>query len=54
MPNKMAMDRSYVEDQVFEKQDFRQKPLPKAEYDNCHFVHCQFDNTDMSEIHFAD
>ncbi|MDF2382757.1 pentapeptide repeat-containing protein [Nostoc ellipsosporum NOK] len=48
------MDRPYVEDQVFEKKDFRQQPLAKAEYDNCHFVHCQLDATDLSEIHFAD
>lgn len=48
------MERSYIEDAVFEKINFTEKPLAEAGYDNCTFRHCDFSTVDLSNIHFSD
>ncbi|MEZ4904717.1 MAG: pentapeptide repeat-containing protein [Spirosomataceae bacterium] len=44
----------YIEDETFEKVSFVQPPLGKGEYEYCHFIHCDFSNTDLSGIKFAE
>jgi len=44
----------FVNDKVFKNKDFTATPLEKAEYDNCRFVNCHFENSDLSTIGFID
>jgi len=32
----------YIAEQTFEKADFTLRALPKAEYENCKFIGCNF------------
>ena len=48
------MEISYVEDQTFDKIDFREKTLPKGEYELCTFNQCDFSNTDLSGYDFTE
>lgn len=48
------MTAKYIEDKTFEKQNFSEKPLPKAEYENCTFASCDFSDGDLSGIAFTD
>ena len=48
------MNRILTEDKSFEKIDFTVKPLPKADYEYCTFLNCNFSNADLSEILFLD
>lgn len=43
-----------TEDNVFDRQDFRQKSLPKGEYEYCTFTNCDFSNSNLSEIKFLE
>ncbi|SFC30315.1 Pentapeptide repeat-containing protein [Flexibacter flexilis DSM 6793] len=43
-----------TEDQVFEKINFKQNPLPKGEYENCTFVACDLEQADLSGIVLTD
>jgi fluoroquinolone resistance protein len=47
------MNLPYFTDQILEKKDFAQKPLPKGEYENCVFINCNFSSTDISEFTFS-
>ncbi|MFT3739909.1 MAG: pentapeptide repeat-containing protein [Breznakibacter sp.] len=44
----------YIESKAFEKQNFSDKPLPKAEYEDCTFTNCDFSDGDLSGIAFTD
>ncbi len=46
------MKLDYIEEQTFDKTDFTQQALAKAEYEYCHFTNCNFLNADLSEIRF--
>ncbi len=46
------MENFYEE--VFENQDFTQKPLPKGEYEYCTFQGCNFAQADLSNTRFIE
>jgi fluoroquinolone resistance protein len=48
------MERTYIEDEVFDKIDFTQQRIIKGEYDNCTFTGCNFSGTDLTEISFSE
>jgi fluoroquinolone resistance protein len=48
------MERTYVEDKTFEKNDFTVDILHKAEYDACVFKSCNFPGIDLSHYSFTD
>lgn len=43
-----------VETTVFKKEDFSLNPLPYAEYDNCTFTDCQFNNANLTGFIFTE
>ena len=43
-----------IENKVFEKDNFYETGLAKAEYENCKFRSCDFSNSDLSNITFID
>lgn len=43
-----------IQDETFIKQDFTQQHLSIAEYDNCSFNDCRFDNAKLNGIIFTD
>jgi fluoroquinolone resistance protein len=48
------MKKEYVEDETFEKRDFTENMLPKGEYENCVFIHCNFASSDLSRTSFSE
>ena len=48
------MERAYVQDKKFEKQDFTATQLPIADYENCVFVNCGLSNADLSKRVFLE
>jgi fluoroquinolone resistance protein len=48
------MERSYIEDQVFEKIRHAESPLEQADYEGCTFVSCDFSGADLGEFRFID
>ncbi len=47
------MPELYVENALFEQQNYTQLPLKKGEYDNCTFRDCSFTNSNLSDIRFS-
>jgi len=47
------MEQIFI-DETFDKKDFEDSPLARGEYENCIFKHCDFSNTDLSEIIFLE
>lgn len=43
-----------ITDAVYAKQDYTKTPLLKAEYDNCTFTDCNFENAGLTGIVFTD
>lgn len=43
-----------IEDQKFEKVDYRLTPLPKGEYECCTFINCDFSESDLSGNSFSE
>ncbi|MBD0833129.1 pentapeptide repeat-containing protein [Aestuariibaculum sediminum] len=43
-----------VEDEIFEKQDFSKKRLPKGDYEYCTFINCNFAEGLLSEVKFLE
>ncbi|MDR8391692.1 pentapeptide repeat-containing protein [Aliifodinibius sp. S!AR15-10] len=48
------MEKVFVEEKTFEKQDYSQKSLPKGEYEFCQFIKCDFSGSDFSDIRFLE
>ncbi len=48
------MDIKYIEGQRFEKNNYKNNPLPKGEYECCQFLSCDFSNGDLSSCKFTD
>ena len=48
------MERSFVSDTTFEKQDFASTPLKIADYECCNFINCNFEKANISGINFAE
>lgn len=48
------MDLPFITDKTFSKQDYRNKELPKAEYDSCSFINCNFSESYLSYVSFTD
>ena len=46
--------RDFVADTTFEGQDYREKRLPKGDYENCTFINCKFQNGYLDNYHFVD
>ena len=43
----------FISDTTFEKKDYTKSSLPKAEYDNCTFINCNFEESYLSAITFT-
>jgi uncharacterized protein YjbI with pentapeptide repeats len=43
-----------VENTTFQKENFRETPLEKDDYESCTFKNCDFSETDLSKINFSD
>lgn len=52
-PSKQDMNLPFITDRIFEKQDYSQTSLPKAEYDNCTFIRCDFSDSFLSYVSFT-
>ncbi len=48
------MNPDYIEQQLFNKQDYTETLLSKGEYDTCNFRDCNFAGSDLSGIRFMD
>ena len=48
------MDRKYIEEKTYEKQDYSQHPLAIGDYEGCNFVNCNFSQTQLSGMHFSE
>ena len=48
------MERIYIQDKNFDKEDFTGKILTVADYENCIFNNCDFSNWDLSKRVFLD
>ncbi|RYG06806.1 MAG: pentapeptide repeat-containing protein, partial [Chitinophagaceae bacterium] len=48
------MSESYIAEQTFNKEDYTLTALPKAEYENCKFINCNFSSSDLSGVKFLD
>lgn len=48
------MERIYIQDKKFEKENFITHELPVADYENCAFITCDLSNTDLSKRVFLD
>ena len=48
------MTKTYVENQTFEKIDFKKNPIYQADYENCTFIRCDLSYTDLSNMHFSE
>jgi fluoroquinolone resistance protein len=48
------MDRSYAENQEFQKINFAEDPLPFGDYENCRFGNGNFANANLSGFRFTD
>ncbi len=48
------MINDYIEDEVFKSGNFTEKPLAKAEYENCIFSNCVFSTSNLSNFIFAE
>ena len=49
-----TMGQEYILEKTFDKTDFREKHLPKGEYELCKFINCDFSNSDLASIVFID
>jgi len=48
------MNPSYVESETYENLDYYVQKLLKGEYDECTFKNCNFADSDLSGVSFAD
>jgi uncharacterized protein YjbI with pentapeptide repeats len=48
------MDKIFIEDKTFTKEDFQYKGLANSNYDNCKLIHCDFSNGDFSGLSFSE
>jgi len=48
------MNKPYIEDKIFERTDFAENALIKADYEHCIFVNCNLLNADLSDINFSE
>lgn len=48
------MSNKYITDKNFKSIDFTEKPIEKADYENCNFENCNFSKSDLSDIVFED
>lgn len=48
------MNELFIEKEVFDKIDYFQKKIVKANYENCSFVNCNFASADLSDINFVE
>ena len=48
------MSPAFIQDQTFDKLNFTQEALIKAEYENCTFTNCNFEETNLTEFKFID
>lgn len=46
------MEQVYLQDKIFDKNNYTVSPLAKGEYENCTFTNCDFSNSDLKGISF--
>lgn len=51
---KKPMDLPFIADKTYSKQDYRTTELPKAEYDSCTFINCNFSESYLSTLSFTE
>jgi uncharacterized protein YjbI with pentapeptide repeats len=49
-----SMQKDYITDQKFEKEDYAVTKFEKADYEGCYFLNCNFSNVDLSDVNFTD
>ena len=52
--NKSTMPLPFIADNVYKNKDFTTQVLQRAEYDNCTFINCNFENSFLSAFSFLD
>jgi uncharacterized protein YjbI with pentapeptide repeats len=48
------MERIYIQDEKFIKNDFSEHPVKIVDYENCTFINCNFANADLSKVTFVE
>ncbi|RLZ11445.1 pentapeptide repeat-containing protein [Faecalibacter macacae] len=48
------MQKKYTYDERFENIDFTLKEFPLGDYEQCHFINCNFNGVDISNCNFSD
>ena len=48
------MERSYIVEKEFNKIDFAKEPMQMGDYEDCHFINCNFSNVELSQFQFSD
>jgi fluoroquinolone resistance protein len=48
------MVNDFIDGELFERVDFREKHLKKGVYEDCTFKECDFSDTDLAGIHFME
>ena len=48
------MQKNYITDQKYEKEDYTENQIEKADYEGCYFLNCNFSGIDLSDINFTD
>lgn len=47
-------NRVYIEEKIFEKNNFETSGVPIGDYEGCRFNNCNFSSADLGRIHFID
>src|SRR5438046_3092202 len=48
------MQNVYIQDKIFNKEDYTNNPLTKARYENCIFNNCNFAECNLSDLEFTE
>lgn len=48
------MEKAFIENKTFEKEDFTANPLVLGDYENCSFINCRFAEADLSNMTFTE
>ena len=46
------MQKNYTADQRFDKKDFTTSPLSFGDFEQCHFIQCNFNGVDLNDFNF--
>jgi fluoroquinolone resistance protein len=48
------MSKIYIAEKTYTEKDFLKDSLPKADFELCQFIHCNFSSADISGVNFTD